>query len=89
MKVFHRIPLDLNTISIPRGQVFLIPERCKDCGICIELCPRQVLKVSQNTNSKGYHYPEIAAGKEDACVHCEYCTIVCPEFAIFTMEVVS
>jgi 2-oxoglutarate ferredoxin oxidoreductase subunit delta len=89
MKVFQRIPLDLNTISIPRGQVFLIPERCKECEICIELCPRQVLKLSQNTNAKGYHYPEIASGKEDACVHCEFCTLVCPEFAIFTMEAVS
>jgi NAD-dependent dihydropyrimidine dehydrogenase PreA subunit len=24
---------------------------------------------------------------EDACVHCEFCMMVCPEFAIFTMEV--
>jgi Fe-S-cluster-containing hydrogenase component 2 len=23
---------------------------------------------------------------EEACVHCEFCTMVCPEFAIFTME---
>jgi Pyruvate/2-oxoacid:ferredoxin oxidoreductase delta subunit len=26
-------------------------------------------------------------GKEHSCVHCEFCTMVCPEFAIFTLEV--
>ena len=86
MKVFQRTPLDLDTLQIPRGQVYLIPERCKGCEICIELCPKKVLQVSENTNRKGYHLPEIILGMEDACVHCEFCTMVCPEFAIFTLE---
>ena len=86
MKVFARTPIDLDEVRIPRGQVYLIPERCKDCGICIELCPKDVLQVSVNTNSKGYHYPEVAPEKENECIHCDFCTVVCPEFAIFTME---
>ncbi len=87
MKVFQRTPLDLDTLAIPQGQVYLIPERCKGCDICIELCPLNVLQVSQSTNKKGYHFPEIAPGMESACVHCEFCMMVCPEFAIFTAEV--
>lgn len=86
MKVFQRTPLDLETLTIPQGQVYLIPERCKGCEICIELCPRNVLQISQNTNKKGYHIPEVAPGMEHSCVHCEFCTMVCPEFAIFTLE---
>ena len=86
MKVFARTPIDLDEVQIPRGQVYLIPERCKGCNICVELCPKDVLQVSINTNVKGYHYPEIALGKENVCVHCDFCTVVCPEFAIFTME---
>jgi 2-oxoglutarate ferredoxin oxidoreductase subunit delta len=46
-----------------------------------------VLRESEKTNAKGYHYPDIVPGKEVACVHCEFCTIVCPEFAIFTLPV--
>jgi NAD-dependent dihydropyrimidine dehydrogenase PreA subunit len=38
-------------------------------------------------NSKGYHYPVVAPGKEDACVHCGFCSLICPEFAIYTEEV--
>lgn len=87
MKVFARTPIDLDEVRVPRGQVYLIPERCKGCGFCVELCPKDVLQVSVNTNSKGYHYPEVAPGQENECVHCDFCTLVCPEFAIFTMEV--
>ena len=87
MKVFARTPINLAEVVAPQGQVYLIPERCKGCSICVELCPRQVLQVSSNTNAKGYHYPEVAPGKEEECVHCDFCTMVCPEFAIFTLEV--
>ena len=85
MKVFARTPIDLNKFVLLPGQVYLIPERCKGCRICVELCPRDVLEVSQQTNAKGYHLPDIIAGEERACVHCEFCTLVCPEFAIFTL----
>ncbi|NIS82850.1 MAG: 4Fe-4S dicluster domain-containing protein [Anaerolineales bacterium] len=86
MRVFARTPLDLEQVTIPQGIVYLIPERCKGCRICIDLCPQQVLQVSSGTNTKGYHYPEIAPGKENSCVYCDFCTMVCPEFAIFTQE---
>ena len=86
MKVFARKPLNLDQVLIPRGQVYLIPERCKGCKLCVEFCPRDVLVESQQTNSKGYHYPEIITGKENECVNCEFCMMICPEFAIFTRE---
>ena len=86
MKVFARKPLNIEQFKIPQGQVFLIPERCKACEMCVRFCPQQVLQVSRLTNAKGYHYPEVAPGKETACVHCEFCTLVCPEFAIYTLE---
>ena len=86
MKVFARTPLDLQIATVPSGLVYLIPERCKGCLMCIEFCPADVLQESEEINAKGYHYPEIAPGKEDACVHCEFCTLVCPEFAIFTLS---
>ena len=85
MKVFARTPLDLDRKTVPRGEVFVIQDRCKECEMCISFCPQQVLRVSAQTNMKGYHYPEIASEKQGACVHCEFCTLVCPEFAIFTL----
>ncbi len=87
MRVYGRTPVDLAGVRLPQGQVFVIPERCKECNICIQFCPQDVLKESASMNSKGYHFPEIAPGKDVSCVNCEFCMMICPEFAIFTVEV--
>lgn len=83
----YRRPIDLDDVRVPRGQVFVIPERCKGCRFCIEFCPEDVLVESEGMNAKGYHYPVVAEGQEDACVNCRFCKLVCPEFAIYTEEV--
>lgn len=67
--------------------MFIIPNRCKDCLFCIEFCPADVLERSTALNAKGYHYAVVAEGKENACVNCRFCTLVCPEFAIYSEEV--
>jgi len=89
MRVYGRQPIDFQQATIPRGSVYLIPERCKECDICIQFCPQNILKKSTMSNKKGYHFPEIIPGEEDNCVHCQFCSLVCPEFAIFTREVVG
>lgn len=86
MRVYGRTPLDLEGVIIPRGNVYVIPDRCKGCNICIQFCPQDVLQESLSVNAKGYHYPEIVLGKESACVNCEFCMMICPEFAIYTTE---
>ena len=84
--ILLRKPLDSATVRIPIGQVFVISGRCKGCRFCIDFCPKDVLVESENMNAKGYHYPVVAQGKESACVNCGFCSLVCPEFAIFTEE---
>ena len=88
MKVFSRTPINLHEAEVPKGQVYIIPDRCKGCNFCVQLCPKDVLQESEAVNEKGYHFPEVVNGKGEDCVHCEFCTLVCPEFAIFTKEVV-
>jgi len=73
--------------AIPVGQVYIIPERCKECGFCWTFCPMDVLEQSEETNAKGYHYPRVKEGKEGDCINCETCTLICPEFAIFTERI--
>ena len=83
MKLWRK-PLDADKWEAPKGKVFIIDERCKGCGFCIEFCPRKVLEESQKYNSKGYHPPEVA--NPDDCVHCGLCELICPEFAIFVLD---
>ncbi|MBE9508649.1 MAG: 4Fe-4S binding protein [Chloroflexi bacterium] len=62
----------------------VLVERCKGCGWCIEFCPRGVLEVSDQINTKGYH-PPVAVRAED-CLSCGLCELLCPEFAIYVVE---
>ena len=80
-----RKPLDADEFEAPQGEVKIIPERCKGCNFCIEFCPRDVLAESKDFNSKGYHPPEIV--DIDACVYCQLCELICPEFAIYVVEI--
>jgi len=54
-------------------------ERCKGCGICISLCPRDVLEFEEYLNEGGNH-PVRLTGNE--CIGCRACVIMCPDIAI-------
>ena len=62
------------------GKVEIISERCKSCGYCVKFCPKGVLAISKQVNSKGYEYVEPV--NLDACIGCAICGQVCPDGAI-------
>ncbi|MEN6620026.1 MAG: 4Fe-4S dicluster domain-containing protein [Smithella sp.] len=66
------------------GQVIIIEDRCKGCTFCVANCPRQVLRMSSVFNKKGYHIPEVVDAAR--CVNCHFCEILCPEFAIYSVD---
>ena len=66
-----------------KGTVYVITNRCKGCGFCVEYCPKKILKTSLGFNAKGYHFP-IVTDKE-GCINCKVCEDICPEFAIFSV----
>jgi 2-oxoglutarate ferredoxin oxidoreductase subunit delta len=79
-----RKPLDIKKIKVPEGEVHIIKERCKGCGFCLEYCPKEVLEESEEFNRRGVHPPKV---KDNAsCILCSFCEVVCPDFAIFTVE---
>ncbi len=82
-----RMPIDTDHVQTPVGQVYIVVERCKECGYCWDYCPDQVLEKSKERNAKGYFYPKIKEDKIGACVDCGMCTEICPEFCIFTREI--
>jgi len=62
------------------GRIVINEERCKGCRLCVHFCPRGLISVSEQFNSKGYH-PAVFEGSEE-CTACTMCAIMCPDVAI-------
>jgi 2-oxoglutarate ferredoxin oxidoreductase subunit delta len=62
------------------AKVKVLPQYCKSCQLCIEVCPKGVLKVGDKTNEKGYY--TIVPANEEKCTGCTLCALVCPDVAI-------
>ena len=49
-------------------------EWCKACGICVALCPKQVLEQDEDGKA-------VVVRPED-CICCKMCELRCPDLAI-------
>jgi NAD-dependent dihydropyrimidine dehydrogenase PreA subunit len=60
----------------PDTKLHLEQDLCKGCGLCIHLCPRDVLTHSSNLNRLGFRYVEYVG---EGCNGCGICFHTCPE----------
>ena len=57
-------------------KVMTTPERCKQCGLCIQVCPKQAIAFGNETNRAGNRFTMI---DDDKCIACGMCYITCPD----------
>ncbi len=55
-------------------------DRCKGCGLCVSVCPKQILALEEGTNIKGYCPARCTAPEQ--CVGCASCARICPDSII-------
>ena len=71
---------------MPKGFIEIESELCKDCKLCISICPLELIESSSRMNQKGYHpasFKEKDLKEEDRrCTGCCLCAISCPEIAV-------
>lgn len=64
------------------NRLMIDKDRCKGCGLCVTVCPKQILYLDNSAvNALGYH--PVAAN--DGCIACGFCSTICPDvvFAIY------
>ena len=56
-------------------------EKCKGCGLCVEVCPKKILALETGRlNRKGYS--PMRCVEPEKCIGCAMCATVCPDVAI-------
>ena len=53
---------------------------CKGCGLCVWVCPRECLEVTDELNELGVYPARPIEGAK--CIACGRCAAMCPEAAI-------
>jgi hypothetical protein len=53
-------------------------DRCKGCGLCLDVCPKHVLALDESiVNGLGYHPARLTDAA--ACTSCALCARICPD----------
>ena len=60
------------------SRIVFLEERCKGCGLCVEVCPEHIILHSGRFNRQGYEVMET----EGRCTGCASCALMCPDVAI-------
>ena len=63
------------------GKIIIDKERCKGCGLCVEVCQSKCIVISRQSNPMGY-FPAQPDKNGDLCTGCAICALVCPDAAI-------
>lgn len=63
------------------SHIVLDSTKCKACYLCINECPKKLLKISTNTNNLGNKVVEFT-DKDNECLGCAMCAQRCPDLAI-------
>lgn len=64
-----------------KGKVTFNEDICKGCGLCVSVCPMNIITLDKNKlNAKGYHPATVV--DMDKCIGCANCATMCPDVVI-------
>ncbi|NOZ22387.1 MAG: 4Fe-4S dicluster domain-containing protein [Planctomycetes bacterium] len=64
--------------------VNIIVKFCKGCGLCVGVCPKDCLEMSDKLGETGIT-PAVVKD-ESKCIACGDCATICPDAAIEILE---
>jgi 2-oxoglutarate ferredoxin oxidoreductase subunit delta len=64
-------------MEVYKMKVLVREERCKECGICVEACPKKAISFKDEISLTGYRPVVI---NDDLCTGCGICYTMCPDW---------
>ena len=71
-------------IEKKKGNLVILPSRCKGCSLCVDVCPKQVLALEGRSTATAFR--TVTAVHPDKCILCRKCEYSCPDFAIYATK---
>jgi 2-oxoglutarate ferredoxin oxidoreductase subunit delta len=63
------------------AKVYIDEGKCKGCGLCVTVCPVNIVEIEKDKpNEKGL-YPAHVIDMEK-CIGCAFCATICPDTVI-------
>ncbi|MEQ6376934.1 4Fe-4S binding protein [Bacillaceae bacterium S4-13-58] len=53
---------------------------CKSCSLCVQVCPKDIIFLSNRLNAKGYRPATVE--DQESCISCMKCAQICPDTVI-------
>jgi 2-oxoglutarate ferredoxin oxidoreductase subunit delta len=66
-----------------RSPLDIAADRCKGCGLCVDVCPKHVLALDEGAVNRLGHHP-VRLIDPAGCTSCVLCARVCPD-GVFTV----
>jgi 2-oxoglutarate ferredoxin oxidoreductase subunit delta len=61
-------------------RVIFKEEICKSCGLCVQVCPTNIIFLADYLNGKGYRPASVL--NQEKCISCAKCAQICPDSVI-------
>jgi 2-oxoglutarate ferredoxin oxidoreductase subunit delta len=62
------------------AKIIINQDKCKGCFLCVNFCPKGLIKKSVKLNKQGLNFAEFDLGGD--CIGCMQCAVICPDCCI-------